>query len=116
MSNPHGLTVGQTLYWVPYSHRGQHSFVSVEKIGRKWAHLSNHNRIELETLRADSGDHSCPGQCWLSKEAHDAEKSRADAWHELLRKLRYMAPPAGVTTDDIAAARKLLRLDPEEAK
>ena len=115
-ANPHGLTVGQTLYWVPSDLRwGKPKNVQVEKIGRRWAALSTGRRIDVETMWADGGEFSSPGMCWMSKEAYEAHHARALAWGRLATALRNLSPPAGVTADDIAAARKLLRLDPEAA-
>jgi len=50
------LIEGQKLWWVPQRNRHAHEKeVTVLKVGRKWAQLDNHERIDLETLVADAG-------------------------------------------------------------
>lgn len=103
------LTEGQKLWWVPQRNRhAQAKEVTVTKVGRKWAQLDNHERIDLETLVADSGQYSPSGCCYLSRDECEQEKALAQAWSKLKRDLQYGRNPDGVTIGDIEAARKLL--------
>lgn len=87
-TNPHGLTVGQELWFVP-GHRGGHShYVTVQKIGRKWAEVGKRLRIDLETLIADGGDFMSPGTCYLSKEEHEQAVERSARWTRIQRFVR----------------------------
>lgn len=104
------LHVGQTLFFAPYSN---HTYspkgeVTITKVGRKWATLSNNCRIDLETLVADGGEYTPPGRCYLSQAEYEAEAAANNEWIKFRQGLPY-ARPQGVTAEDIAAARKLLK-------
>lgn len=110
MSNT--LQIGQTLYFVPRHLRDRRSEnVTVEKIGRKWATLSNRHRIDIETLVVDGGEYSSPGRCYLSKDEYEAESALQSTWNSFKREIeRQSRIPGGVTVERIAEARKLLNL------
>lgn len=93
---PVTLSVGQGLYYVPKY--GDPRIVTVTKVGRKWATIGEGYagfRIDLQTLAADGGDYSSPGQCYLSQAEYKATKARRGAWDEFRRVVddRYAVPP-----------------------
>jgi hypothetical protein len=97
------LTVGQQLWFVPSQRRcGSAEYVTVEKIGRKWATISNGYRIDLETLTADGGQYMSPGACWTTKEEWEAATERHQAWFNFRAAagVQYQ-PPDGFTTEEI---------------
>lgn len=105
------LIEGQKLWWVPQRNRHAHEKeVTVLKVGRKWAQLDNHERIDLETLVADAGQYTPSGCCYLSREEYEQAGALTQAWSKLKRDLQYGRTPDGVTIGDIEAARQLLGL------
>ncbi len=81
--------------------------VTVEKVGRLWATLSNHERVDAN-LRVDGG----LAVCHLSQEHYRADLEVKAAWRSAWERLSRFSfsPPPGVTPDDIAAALKALRI------
>lgn len=81
------MHVGQELWFVPSDRRLMDNAyaVTVKKVGRKWAEISNHERIEIDTLIADGKGYLPSGRCWLSKQDWEAEQNRRAAWDELRR-------------------------------
>jgi len=109
----HDLKVGQKLFFV-YSdkRRGPAGDVEVTKVGRKWAELSSHYRIDLVTLEADGAGYMSPGRCYLGREAYEAEVKLSRAWDDLRSKVSFQwGPPNGVTAGQIVDALALLNLD-----
>jgi len=104
------MIVGQELWWVPNDGKNQR-LVTVLKVGRKWAELSNARRIDISTLCADGGGYSSPGRCHTSREEYEQTVKRNRAWSQLKRDLEYKAIPDSVTTENIIAARKLLGME-----
>jgi len=104
------LKVGQTLWWVP-TNRGSGTEVTVTAVGRKWARLDNHKRIDVETLEADGAGYAPPGRCHRSRELYEAEALLDSQWGALRKALdaRYRVPK-GVTLGQIEQARELLGL------
>ena len=105
------LTVGQTLYYEPdarwdHVRRGE---VTVAKIGRTWATLTDGRRIDLATWAIDGSGYTSPGRCYPSREAWMAERNRVVAWGRLrdLLQLKYV-PPDSVTEAHIRDAAALL--------
>lgn len=93
--NPHNLTVGQKLWFVPErNYHGAPREVTVEKIGRVWATVNNAPRVSLNTLMVDGGGYDSPGRCHLSRDVWEAERKRQIAWSPLRRKImeQYDAP------------------------
>lgn len=104
------LTKGQTLFFVPsHLRRREASDVEVTKVGRKWAQLSNGHRIDVETMRVDGGGYTSPGRCWVSREDYEREVLRNQAWRALRDAIGAFVPN-GVSLEDIAAARALLKV------
>lgn len=107
------LTVGQKLWFVRHSWRGRSESheVTVKKVGRKWFELEGKwSRYSVETLR---GEDQHDGICWLTRDEHARHQQLRSAWTKLeddLRHIRHGNPPAGVTVEDIAEVRRLLRI------
>lgn len=111
--NPHGLHVGQVVYYVPYErrHASRAGNVVVTKVGHKWAEISPvwAGRISLETLREDSGAYTSRGEIWLSEDAYKQKSSADSAWRRL-RELLQGPRPNACTADNINSAAKALGL------
>jgi hypothetical protein len=103
------LKIGQKLWWVPANGKPG-SEVTVLKVGRKWAPLDNGHRISVDTLVADGGELSTPGNCYHSQETYRGLVARAVEWTRLRADMQFSTPPDSVSIDDIAEARKLLGL------
>jgi hypothetical protein len=104
------LKVGQVLWFVPNEiRRNKPEAVTVEKIGRKWAHIGNGARADLDTLVVDGGVYTSPGRCWLHKEAWEAETRRQDAWLRLRQGIeRHRKAPDGLSLEQIERAAAVL--------
>lgn len=108
------LTAGQELFYVPRSRFQNPASVVVEKVGRKWASLSNRIRVDIETLIADGGDYPSPGRAYLRKEDHEEEAALNADWAALRKKIdRLWSPPPGMTREMIASIDR--RLTPRAA-
>lgn len=105
------LFVGQKLWWVPSNRHGSNREVGVTKVGRKWAQLSNHHRIDVQTLVADAGEFSSPGTCYRDQAEYEAAAALERAWSRLRQdiSLAYQRPEQ-VSLENIEAARSLLGL------
>lgn len=108
------LRIGQKLYFVPNHRRENPTEVEVLKVGRKWAELSNHHRIDVQSWLADGGQYISPGQCHETREAYEAERSLDAAWNEVRRKVgaAYLRP-ISVSLERIEQAMSLLGLSGE---
>ncbi len=66
---------GDKLYYVPSGNRnGKPSWVTVQKVGRKWITLPYRMRCDKETLIVDGGDYQSPGRCYRSAEEYYESK------------------------------------------
>lgn len=90
---------------------GAPGFVTVTKVGRKWAEISARGyRIDKETLAIDGGGYTSPGRCYLTKDEHDAAENLRRAWSKLRDYVdRKYTAPEGVTVDAIEAALRVLQ-------
>ena len=107
------LTVGKKLIFMPSERRRDVGpvEVTVEKVGRKWATISNHQRIGVDDLVADGGQYSSPGRCYLSRVEYEAETRAEAAWRSLCKAIdQGWNPPQGVGAAEIEAAAKMLGL------
>jgi hypothetical protein len=106
-----GLVVGQELFWAGAgNYRGRNYSVTVTKVGRKWAELSNRHRIDLETMIADGKEYTSPGRCWVTETHYAATVLTGNAFTNLKNKMAFR-PADGVTIQDIYEAAKLLRIE-----
>lgn len=97
------LQIGQELWFVHRERRSGAPFATtVTKVGRKWAELACHYRIDLSTLIADGGNYTSPGRCYLRKEDWEAQVRLETAW-DALRVIvnRNYSPPAGLSQEAI---------------
>ncbi|MBI2725416.1 MAG: hypothetical protein HYX42_04120 [Polaromonas sp.] len=108
------LTVGQELYWVGAQSYSKNQPVTVTKVGRKWATLSNSYRIDIHTHIADGGSYSSPGSCYPNEAAYVAEQLANAAFSKLKNSMGW-APRDGVKIRDIYEAARLLGLPLEAA-
>lgn len=118
MTNPHNLTIGQELWFVPerYSHLSPRN-IKVKKIGRIWAETSTMMRISLDTLVADGGQYSPPGRCYLSRDAWEAEGKRQIAWGEIRHAVgQQHTAPKGFDAGSVNDISRLLGVYIEGAK
>ena len=78
------IKAGQRLWFAATQRRQEYlqGYVTVEKVGRKWATLDNGHKIDVITLRADGGGYCSPGTCFESKEEWEADVARQRAWSE----------------------------------
>lgn len=102
------LQVGQQLWYVPNKRPGQPYFVTVLKVGRKWAEIGHRRRISIEGLFVDGGQYSSPGRCYLSKEDHEKEVALNSAWARFMEMARYANRPEGVRLSQIENAARSL--------
>lgn len=102
------LTVGQKLYWVSVYGNAPH-WVTVTKVGKKWAYLDNKERVGVNDLMADGKGYSSHATCYFSKELYEETVELAKAWGELKRDITNHSS-ARVTIEDIKNARTLLGL------
>lgn len=114
--NPHGLYVGQQLYFVPSEIRKRNPVTAtVTAVGRKWVSIEMAGwwgvRIDIQTLIADGGGYSSPGNCYFSQEEYTAKVLRQRTWDSLRRAI-YAKPstPDSVTREAIQKAAELLGL------
>lgn len=103
------MQVGDELYWVPRQSYGKRGTVSVEKVGRIWAYLSNRYRVDVKTLEADGGGFSSPGRCFTSEAEYLRHTAAWDAWQKFQQRVShsYGFPP-GMTLEKIHAMTELL--------
>lgn len=84
------LKTGMSLYWVPVERRtAEPCLITVVSVGRKWATLSNHLRVDVQTgeVERQKYGHPIPG-VYLANEAEYLEfleKSRL--WAAIRRKV-----------------------------
>lgn len=107
------LQVGQKLWFVPTYRYGQPCEVEVVSIGRKWVKISlGDTRIDINTGHADGRGYCSPGRCWESQEIYKAHVARIGAWSRFRSAIQGMySTPEHLSTDDIRAAAKLLRIE-----
>lgn len=109
--------LGQTMWYVPFY--GAPGLVTVTKVGHKWVELGNPERPRLwcqvgtdsEVVRPQEKGRSSPGTIWASKEVWEAHVASQVEWVKLRKDMGTDAfASTGASVEDIAAARKLLRL------
>lgn len=101
--NPHGIVVGQKLYYVPaHTWSGEGREVKVDKVATKWIYCGARLRIDLKNLMADGEGYGTAGRCYLSKEIYD-KKIRLDKMWSDVHKLfnRQYSRPSHITERDI---------------
>lgn len=86
--------------------------VTVTAVGRKWANVEGAfiGRIAVDTLKADGGVYSPPGQCYGSQEDWIAQEGPGLAWRDLRWKMDAQCPK-GLSYETVVEAAKLLGFD-----
>ena len=118
-STPQKLEVGQKLWFVSrYSWSRMTEVkgysVTITKVGRKYAHLDNRNRIFLDNLVVDGGQYSSPGECHLSEQDYLATIERQREISEF-RKLMTSMSFKNITLEQIRTANEVLGVQDEKA-
>ena len=111
------IEVGQKLWWVPFEgYYGSPREVTVVKIGRKWATLSNCHRIELDSWIADGGQYSSPGSCYESEKVYEEAVKLSADWAKLRGAVDMMRTrPECVTSESIVQIRQLLGIEENQS-
>jgi|SRR6185503_4260576 len=122
------FTVGQTVWFVPARRNAlgdarEGRELRVTHVGRKWASLETiptqpghisyeFGRCDKATGCIDGKGYSSPGRCWASQAEWQTWAARHNAWQSLRTELqRLWGPvPDGVTLEDMAKVRELLKL------
>jgi hypothetical protein len=96
---PGRLTVGMELYWVPTDSQKPHA-VTVIKVGRTWATLSNGERIDKVTWKGEPKNygHQVNGHVYKSEREYRDEVELQAAWDKLRRDLHYATQRTPVVT------------------
>ncbi len=115
MSNPHNITVGQELYVVSHLYwRAREnvggSLIRVTKVGRKWAYLANHDRVDLETMCLDGRGFFSPGRCYLSEQHYEQVKATTKHWVRFKLALDRSVMSPNLTIEDIDHAASIIGL------
>lgn len=119
MSNPHNIEVGQKLFFVRGINRSKYGnnndyWVTVEKIGRKWAKLSDHCQVNLENLVVDGGRYSSPGRCYLSDTEYFKEREKSELWGSIWRFVRNQRGTPDLPTETLKEIAGLLKIEPSD--
>lgn len=110
--------VGQTLWFerTLNAKPGSGEDLVVTKVARKWVSLArarfpNHNvyRVPVDCNYVDGGEYSSPGRVWASKEEAEAHQELRSEWAAFLREAAYAQPPKGMTKEEIARLRAMLK-------
>lgn len=107
------LTTGQELWLVPSQrYLGQPRFVTVTKVGRKWADISERGyRVELATLVVHGGTHSV-GRCYVDRAAYEAERYRQECWSALKEHVDHKwNVPSNIVLEQIRVAAMALGVE-----
>jgi hypothetical protein len=103
---------GDQLYKVHYDSRmrSRDGHVTVKSVGPKWITTegTRPERFDTQSLRGENSN----VRLYLSKEIHDGELARSNAWQRLRRILDRHTPPEGVTAEALQQAIELL--DPKQ--
>lgn len=104
------------LWWVPANPYRAKELVTVVKVGRKWAELSNRFRIDVDTMEGDGGKgYSSPGKAWPSQVDYEAYMAIQAAWNDLRNDIYKMwRSPPGVSVESINSLRQQIGLEVSE--
>jgi hypothetical protein len=106
------LTPGTKLWFVGSRNSRTEREVTVLSVGRKWAKLDNHTRIDIETMWADGGQYSSPGRAFRSKQEYDANVMLDRLWSDFRHHVAdFYGKPDGITEGRIRAAAAALGIE-----
>lgn len=109
----HKLQVGQQLWFASTNRWNPCRFVTVKKVGHKWADIGGSGRVDIETLIVEGGAYNSPGRCYIAKEEHDAKLRLNKEWDALWMYFRTQhAPPSGITLAQVTEAQRALGIAP----
>ena len=113
------VTVGQKLWFVPSSRIGNAREVTVLKVGRLWAYLSDMTvsdaRMDIHTLCLDGRGYASPGKCYASREEYERIIGVSTLWNAFIRRVQRPGRPEDITEADIRAAAAILHIEIEES-
>jgi len=101
------LAVGDKLYFFSSVSYRTSRDVTVEKVGHKWATLSNGQRIELGEWSAHRGEYPPVGRCYENIEEYQEEVALRTEWDTFRRTLPSW-PPKGMTMADITSIKEII--------
>ena len=111
MSNIPEFEVGQGLFYVSNSSRNPNFSVTITKMGRKWAEITQVGRSRSDARfefkaerwnRVDGGDYSSPGTLYLSEQDYE-DKVKANKIGFLVgKKLQCSSPYSLQTMEKVA--------------
>lgn len=103
--------VGDQVYYVSrYGKIQGHDYVTVTKVGRKYAYLSNRKRYTIESGIVDAGQYTSNAKVYESREAYQAEMLKVALWRQIANKFRY-APSNLLTLDDLTKIAQMVGVD-----
>ncbi len=106
------LKVGQKL-WYAHKRGSVKKWVTVLKVGRKYATMEGCDPINLSDLSGKADAYGSHGKCYLDREEYET-RCRADRLYQKLRNsLGWVR--GDIAAEDIIAAAKLLRISLEGA-
>jgi hypothetical protein len=98
---------GDMLWYAPY--RGNAHLVTIERVGRKWAHTLCRMKVDIHTGAVSGGQYSSPGKCWASRQECESHATTKANWMQLRNEVySRVLPPPDVTIDVIEKVRELL--------
>jgi hypothetical protein len=100
---------GQTICFVGKYRGDKPVLVTVVKMGRKWALLSNHYRVDIKTNEVDNEYGNAPN-VYESIEAFHAQNTKKLAINSFVHDVSKYGSLHGVTVEQIEEARKILGL------
>lgn len=104
---------------MPYNY-GKARDLEITKVGRAWITIAgggSQYRFDPDTGGVDGGRYGSPGRVYATRELYEQEVAVRAAWAKLLRDVDTAwrsvrsSEPFAVPLEDIAQARKLLKLD-----
>ena len=88
------------------------SWVTINKVGRKWLTVDYGERVNIETLEVDRGQSSSPAQCYLTKKEYDEKVVKDEIWAAVRRKCLYCVPD--ISLEDVIIIAKILNVKTED--
>ena len=106
--------VGQRLYRVNNDRREGQSWITIEKVGRKWLTMDYGARVDKETLEVDGGQYSSPAKCYLTKCEYTNKIKKDAIWIKVVGRWPYNTPD--ISLEKMVRIAEILEIDIEEKK